>query len=510
MEISISRYTPRKALSMDEKCAICEKAFESTDTSIVVAVPTRKLRKLATHEIKSLVIPWNPKWQHKSSDAEDKEDDDDEEEPCRSQFHQACWKEAKKKVTLAKEKRAVKLAQKTLERFDSIETLKQQAKTVAELLKNSKRSMVVSGAGISVTAGIPTYRGTAGIDTCHSLQRQDSGLEGTSSPSKSSLSAENKLRKLQEEEQSTREYEDAEEEDQRFLEMRPTLCHLALTLLNKKGLLHYIATSNCDDLHGKAGFPRQDIDDMHGNRLVEYCEKCNKEYPRNFCVDAWSTAVTQEKWFVNAEGVAGTIIRLGSARSRDAKANSETQLSISVRLFQEENRFKIAKQRKGERRESSRGCCVAIGDHLRHLDRPEEESKQADLIIVIGSSLTVTPSSDLPRKAKAVVICNLQKTYMDKKRNCKVRVWGSSDLLFQLVIEELGFAGDLAKLETKEQAKRKASKAARAKREITLEKVRAARAKKILSEANKSDKKRKAAPAKESKKSAATSKKRKA
>jgi len=283
---------------MDEKCAICEKAFESTDTSIVVAVPTRKLRKLATHEIKSLVIPWNPKWQHKSSDAEDKEDDDDEEEPCRSQFHQACWKEAKKKVTLAKEKRAVKLAQKTLERFDSIETLKQQAKTVAELLKNSKRSMVVSGAGISVTAGIPTYRGTAGIDTCHSLQRQDSGLEGTSSPSKSSLSAENKLRKLQEEEQSTREYEDAEEEDQRFLEMRPTLCHLALTLLNKKGLLHYIATSNCDDLHGKAGFPRQDIDDMHGNRLVEYCEKCNKEYPRNFCVDAWSTAVTQEKWFV--------------------------------------------------------------------------------------------------------------------------------------------------------------------------------------------------------------------
>ena len=70
-----------------------------------------------------------------------------------------------------------------------------------------------------------------------------------------------------------------------------------------------------------------------------------------------------------------------------------------------------------------------------------EHADKADLCVVLGSSLTVTPANEIPeivgKKAKLVIV-NLQKTDLDK--NCVLRIFGKSDQVMQLVMSKLNLA----------------------------------------------------------------------
>jgi len=48
-------------------------------------------------------------------------------------------------------------------------------------------------------------------------------------------------------------------------------------------------------------------------------------------------------------------------------------------------------------------------------------SRQADLALVLGSSMQVSPFCDLPSMAKAMVLCNLQKTRYDDRATVVIR-----------------------------------------------------------------------------------------
>jgi hypothetical protein len=54
------------------------------------------------------------------------------------------------------------------ESFEAVPSLLAKAKTVAALIKGSKKTVAFTGAGISVAAGIPDYRGIAGVDVVRS------------------------------------------------------------------------------------------------------------------------------------------------------------------------------------------------------------------------------------------------------------------------------------------------------------------------------------------------------
>ena len=61
---------------------------------------------------------------------------------------------------------------------------------------------------------------------------------------------------------------------------------------------------------------------------------------------------------------------------------------------------------------------INFGEHLpeKELNQSFEEATQADLCLVLGSSLTVTPAADIPKKAAKkgkLVIINLQRTPLD-------------------------------------------------------------------------------------------------
>jgi mono-ADP-ribosyltransferase sirtuin 6 len=69
-----------------------------------------------------------------------------------------------------------------------------------------------------------------------------------------------------------------------------------------------------------------------------------------------------------------------------------------------------------------------------------EHAKKADVCLVLGSSLTVTPANEIPavvgqRKGAKLAICNLQKTPLDQLSD--LRVYSKTDDLMIRVMEKL-------------------------------------------------------------------------
>ena len=101
---------------------------------------------------------------------------------------------------------------------------------------------------------------------------------------------------------------------------------------------------------------------------------------------------------------------------------------------------KCKKNDKGKLRDS----IIAFGETLpgNELSESMYASKNADLNIVIGSSMRVAPACNLPVSHRAndkskqfFVLINLQKTPYDDV--CSIRVWGKCDEFMQLVMDEL-------------------------------------------------------------------------
>ncbi len=75
-------------------------------------------------------------------------------------FHEGCWAV----VAADAADRLVAAVAEGHEAFEAVGSVRAKAREVAELLRRSKHTAAFTGAGISVAAGIPDYRGVAGVD----------------------------------------------------------------------------------------------------------------------------------------------------------------------------------------------------------------------------------------------------------------------------------------------------------------------------------------------------------
>jgi NAD-dependent deacetylase len=136
----------------------------------------------------------------------------------------------------------------------------QLAEQVAELIVNSKRCVVFTGAGISTESGIPDFRGEDGIWT--KMDPEDFTIQR--------FVARPEVRKMQWKLLS---------EGGLVKDVQPNAAHYAVAEMEKLGKLDCVVTQNIDNLHQMAGVPDEKVFELHGNMQYARCLGCRKRYP---------------------------------------------------------------------------------------------------------------------------------------------------------------------------------------------------------------------------------------
>lgn len=124
----------------------------------------------------------------------------------------------------------------------------------------SKKIAVLTGAGISTSAGIPDFRGPDGVWTKHPEQTKVYDIDAF----------------LANEED--REYSWRWQKESPVWNAQPGTAHKALVKLERAGLLTLLATQNFDALHEKAGNSSDVIVNLHGTIGTSHCMKCHAKY----------------------------------------------------------------------------------------------------------------------------------------------------------------------------------------------------------------------------------------
>jgi NAD-dependent histone deacetylase SIR2 len=278
-----------------------------------------------------------------------------------------------------------------------------------------KKIVVLSGAGISTSAGIPDFR-SPGTGLYANLARLN--LPYAEAVFDISYFRRNPLPF----------YTLAQElYPGKF---RPTITHAFIALLHKKGLLLKAFTQNIDCLEREAGVPDDLIVEAHGSFAQQRCIDCQKEYP--------------------------------------AEDMLEFIKSKEVPYCQEENCGGLVKP-----------DIVFFGEALpaRFFENKGVPS-QADLVIILGTSLTVHPFASLPQFASSGVprlLINLERVGGIGSRQDDVLLLGDCDEGVRRLATALGWLEELeaewAKTAPKEAAERMKKESNKSKDELLSDEV---------------------------------------
>jgi NAD-dependent protein deacetylases, SIR2 family len=131
---------------------------------------------------------------------------------------------------------------------------------LADLILNSRRVVVFTGAGVSTESGIPDFRGPGGIWSKYDPE------EFTIQKFLSSLEARRIHWKMLAEGGLT-------------MKAEPNPAHYATAELYRLDKLDCVITQNVDNLHQKAGVPQDRVFELHGNMQRAVCMSCHKRFP---------------------------------------------------------------------------------------------------------------------------------------------------------------------------------------------------------------------------------------
>ncbi|CAF1153544.1 unnamed protein product [Rotaria magnacalcarata] len=154
-----------------------------------------------------------------------------------------------------------------------------------------------------------------------------------------------------------------------LIKAMPSVTHMALVELERRKLLHFVVSQNIDGLHLRSGLPSTSIAELHGNSNLETCKKCHAKYLRDY-------------------------------QTRTAKKALDHQTTR-----------KCAKCRA-----TLYDSIINFGENLPEQDLEDsfEHARKADVCLVLGSSLRVTPAADIPQlvgeNGGKLIIGNLQPT----------------------------------------------------------------------------------------------------
>ena len=117
------------------------------------------------------------------------------------------------------------------------------------------RILVLTGAGVSAESGIPTFRGKDGYWR---------HLDPAKLATPGAFARDPKL-----------VWEWYRERRQRVRNAQPNAAHVAITRLAQIADEFLLVTQNVDDLHGRAGVPREKMVQIHGDIFLTKCSRCD-------------------------------------------------------------------------------------------------------------------------------------------------------------------------------------------------------------------------------------------
>lgn len=222
--------------------------------------------------------------------------------------------------------------------------MKEKIQRFKQLVSESNKIVFFGGAGVSTESGIPDFRSEDG------LYNQQYNY-----PPEEILSHKFFMKHLE-------EFYKFYKEKMNSLQYEPNITHIKLAELENKGKLKAIITQNIDGLHQKAG--SQNVYELHGSVLRNYCMKCNKSY--------------SAEYVFSSNGI--------------PKCSCGGIIKPDVVLYDESLNHQI------------------LQESIKNIEK-------ADLLIVAGTSLTVQPACSLIDyfEGKNLVLINKDETIYDYK-----------------------------------------------------------------------------------------------
>ncbi|CAF1418602.1 unnamed protein product [Adineta ricciae] len=174
----------------------------------------------------------------------------------------------------------------------------------------------------------------------------------------------------------------------------PSPSHMALVELQRRGILKCVISQNCDGLHLRSGMNVEHLAELHGNMNLEICQKCQARYLRDFDTD-----MDHPRHYTGRQC---------------SKPDCHGRLKDSLIHFGED----------------------LPADELK---KAFDHAEKADVCLVLGSSLTVTPASDVPRRVakrkQKLIIGNLQRTPLYTRATLNIHAF--SDVIMKGVMKRL-------------------------------------------------------------------------
>ncbi|KAF4982329.1 hypothetical protein FZEAL_2028 [Fusarium zealandicum] len=181
----------------------------------------------------------------------------------------------------------------------------------------------------------------------------------------------------------------------------PTVSHVFITLLARKGLLQMLFTQNIDCLERVAGVPSDKIIEAHGSFATQRCIECKTEFPDDKMKDH----------------VFGGMV----PQCDEPGCNGLVKPDI-----------------------------VFFGESLpKAFDNNTYQVAMADLVLVIGTSLSVYPFAALPgmaQEGKPRVLFNMERVGLLGNRSDDVMELGACDDGIRKLADELGWRDELEQL----------------------------------------------------------------
>jgi NAD-dependent deacetylase len=233
------------------------------------------------------------------------------------------------------------------------------------IVSDSRRIVVLTGAGISTDSGIPDFRGPQGVWTKNPEAEKLSTLAHyVSDPEVRRRSWQSRL-------------------DSPTWAAQPNSGHEALVALEKRGVLDTLVTQNIDGLHQAAGHDPQRVVEIHGTMRFVACLSCGERTSMPDVLDR---------------------VRAGEA---DPSCTAAVPGGACGGIL--------------------KSATISFGQNLvmEDLARSEEAARRCDLLLAVGSTLAVYPAAGLVPIAEQagarIIIVNGQATEYDAVADVVVR-----------------------------------------------------------------------------------------